>query len=100
VIPDDGAGTAALAEFIGNGIVPVLFADTRGGTELDVRLDPCETTLAQADFARATGTARLVGRLVLDDVPVQAVVDIAVATLSGTCRLRPLGAATEPDTPS
>lgn len=86
-IPVGPGGLAALVEFIDDGLVPVLFPDTRGGTELDVPLDRLETRLEHANFERGLGTVRLSGQLVLDDVPVRVIADIELATLTGTGQL-------------
>ena len=41
-----------LKERIDRGYVLVRFTDTRGGTELGIRLDPSRCDLADADFVR------------------------------------------------
>jgi hypothetical protein len=72
------------------GYVHVLFTETRGGTELGVRVDPAHLDLASVDWERRTGTARLAGELVLDYVRVRCHAAIDLATLAGTGRLEPL----------
>jgi hypothetical protein len=76
---------------IDRGYVHVLFTETRGGTELGVRIDPARLDLSSADWERRTGTARLAGELVLDYVRVRCHAAIDLATLAGTGRLEPLG---------
>jgi hypothetical protein len=76
---------------IDRGYVHVLFTETRGGTELGVRIDPAHLDLASADWERRTGTAKLAGELVLDYVRVRCHAAIDLATLAGTGRLEPLG---------
>jgi uncharacterized protein YbdZ (MbtH family) len=80
----------ALKECIDLGYVHIKFVNTRGGTELGVRLDPHTTDLEQADFARPSGTVHLVGGLTLNYVQVRCVADIDLATLSGQGHLEPV----------
>jgi hypothetical protein len=76
---------------VDRGYVHVLFTETRGGTELGVRIDPAWSDLSQADFEHGTGTAKVGGELVLDYVRVRCHAAIDLATLRGTGRLEPLG---------
>ena len=76
---------------IDRGYVHAKFTETRGGTELGIRLEP-ESDLSGADFASGTGRVTIVGRLVLDYVPVRFHGTIDLATLAGTGRLEPLEA--------
>ena len=82
----------ALKEVIDRGYVHIKFTETRGGTELGVRLDQGATDLSQADFDNASGIAHLVGNLTLNYVKVQCVADIDLQTLSGKGHLEPVGA--------
>lgn len=76
-------------EALERGYVHVLFPNTRGGTELGVRLDREASDLSGADYAAAAGRVRLVGDLTLDDVPVRFHGTIDLDTLKGTGRLAP-----------
>jgi hypothetical protein len=79
---------AELRERVGDmGYVLVKFTETRGGTELGVRLDRDATDLGAADFDKGTGTAHVEGFLILNDDPVRCIADIDLATLKGTGRL-------------
>ncbi|GLW90343.1 hypothetical protein [Actinokineospora globicatena] len=71
------------------GHVAVRFTATAGGTTLGVSVDPVATDLTGADFAAGTGWVHLEGTLVLDYTPVRCVVDIDLATRTGTGRLVP-----------
>ncbi|RMF28684.1 MAG: MbtH domain protein [Chloroflexi bacterium] len=82
----------ALKERIDRGYVFVKFTDTKGGTELGVRLDPEATDLSKADFDNGTGTVHLVGNLTLDYVKVRCIADINLETLSGKGHLEPVEA--------
>ena len=82
----------ALTERIDRGYVFVKFTDTKGGTELGVRLDPEATDLSKADFDKGTGTVHLVGNLTLDYVKVRCIADINLETLSGQGHLEPVEA--------
>jgi hypothetical protein len=72
-----------LKQSIDRGYVLVTFTDTRGGTELGVRLDDALTDLGKADFEQGTGTVHLAGNLTLNYVKVRCVVDVDLATLEG-----------------
>jgi len=78
---------AAFRACLERGYVLVKFTDTRGGTELGVRLDPELTELSTASFSMGHGTVRLVGVLTLDYVPVRCVAEINVEALAGTGHL-------------
>lgn len=80
----------ALQERIDMGYVFVKFTDTRGGTELGVRLDLDATDLSNADFDGQKGTVHLVGGLTLDYVKVRCIADIDLETLTGTGHLEPV----------
>jgi hypothetical protein len=69
------------------GYMLIKFTETRGGTELGVRLDRDATDLSAADFDKGTGTAHVEGTLVLNYDPVRCIADIDLATLKGTGRL-------------
>jgi hypothetical protein len=72
-----------LKQSIDRGYVLVTFTDTRGGTELGIRLDDALTDLSGADFERGAGSVRLAGNLALNYVKVRCVADIDLATLQG-----------------
>lgn len=74
---------AALRDGINRGYVHIRFPETRGGTELGVRLDRDACDLSHADFANGTGTARLAGTLTLDFVKVRCVAEVDLPTLAG-----------------
>lgn len=80
----------AFKECLDRGYVLVKFTETRGGTELGVRLDPAVTDLASADFSAGRGLVRLAGDLTLDYVRVRCSAEIDLATLAGSGRLQPL----------
>jgi uncharacterized protein YbdZ (MbtH family) len=73
----------ALKEAIDRGYVHVRFTETKGGTELGVRLDTAACDFSHADFERQTGTVHLEGGLTLDYVKVRCIADIDLATLAG-----------------
>jgi hypothetical protein len=86
-----GGPQPSLAEFRRRvhelGYVFVKFTGTDGGTDLGVRLDLDASDMGSADFEQGTGTARVVGKLVLNDVPVRCVADIDLASLNGSGHL-------------
>lgn len=77
----------ALKERLDMGYVHLKFTETRGGTELGVRLDSQASDWGAANFAEGTGTVRIVGDLTLDYVKVRCVASLIVATLAGSGHL-------------
>jgi len=75
-------------EAIDLGYVHIKFTDTKGGTELGIRLDRDACDLSHANFENGTGALRVVGGLTLDYVKVQCIADIDLATLAGTGHLQ------------
>jgi uncharacterized protein YbdZ (MbtH family) len=73
----------ALKDRIDLGYVHIKFTETRGGTELGIRLDRDATDLSQADFESQTGTVHLEGDLTLDFIRVRCIADIDLQTFSG-----------------
>jgi hypothetical protein len=82
----------ALKEAIDRGYVHIKFTNTKGGTELGVRLDQGATDLSRADFDSQTGNVRLVGGLTLNYVKVRCIADIGLDTLEGKGHLEPVEA--------
>jgi hypothetical protein len=80
----------AFKECIDRGYVHIKFTETKGGTELGVRLDPQASDFTSGDFEQSVGNVRIVGGLTLDYVKVRCVADIALGTLSGTGHLEPV----------
>ena len=76
----------AFKSCIDRGYVHVKFTETKGGTELGVRLDKDASKL-NADFEKGVGKITLVGGLTLDYVKVQCVAEIDLSSLSGKGRL-------------
>ena len=89
----------ALEDFLEDRIVPVLFTDTIGGSELDILIDPAGTQIEEADGGRGAGVLRLVGDLILDDAPVRARIEVALDTMTGWGRLVAAQDAAPPDCP-
>jgi hypothetical protein len=79
-----------LGESIDRGVVLVRFTQTRGGTELGVRLNKEQTQTAQADFTQGMGTVRLVGELSLNYEKVRCIADIDLQSLTGEGHLEVL----------
>ncbi|HJT55670.1 MAG TPA: hypothetical protein VJ761_04180 [Ktedonobacteraceae bacterium] len=69
------------------GYVFIKFTDTRGGTDLGVRVDKTAVDTSRANFDRGTGTAHVEGTLTLNYVKVRCVADIDLAQLAGTGHL-------------
>jgi hypothetical protein len=86
-----GGPNPSLAEFQQRveemGYVFIKFTDTRGGTDLGVRVDKSATDLSRASFDQHTGIAHIEGTLTLNYVKVRCLADIDLATLTGTARL-------------
>jgi uncharacterized protein YbdZ (MbtH family) len=75
---------------IDRGYVHVKFTDTKGGTELGVRLTPDMSDLTAANFDHGTGKAKIVGDLMLDYVKVRCIANINLDTFAGDGHLEPL----------
>jgi uncharacterized protein YbdZ (MbtH family) len=82
----------AFKDCLDRGFVLVKFLDTRGGTELGMRLDRAACEIAGADFDAGTGNVHLEADLTLDYVRVRCIADIEIAGLSGQGHLRTLEA--------
>lgn len=67
--------------------VHVKFTETRGGTELGVRLDEEASDVTSADWEAGKGEVAIVGVLILDYVRVRLHATIHLETLEGTGRL-------------
>lgn len=80
-------------EAINRGFVLIKFTETRGGTELGVRLDRERNAV---DLTNPSGMVQLVGTLELDYHRVECVVEIDVDTRKGVGSLRHVGNVTEP----
>lgn len=72
-----------LKKSIDRGYVHIKFTDTRGGTELGVKVDKASTDLNGADFSQSKGIVHLVGNLTLNYVQTCCVADIDLETLQG-----------------
>ena len=81
---------AALKECIDRGYVYIKFTNTKGGTQLGVRLERGASNLSQAGFERQTGKVHLVGDLTLNYMKVRWIADINLETLEATGYLEPL----------
>jgi uncharacterized protein YbdZ (MbtH family) len=74
-------------EAIDRNYVHIKFTDTRGGTELGIRVDHEACDFKKADFENCAGTAHIEGALILDYVKIRCVADIDLDTLEGKGRL-------------
>jgi uncharacterized protein YbdZ (MbtH family) len=77
----------ALKDRIDMGYVHIKFTETKGGTELGVRLDRDTLDLSRADFENQAGAVHLEGELTLDYVKVRCIADLDLKTLAGKGRL-------------
>jgi len=73
----------AFKDCIDHGYVHIKFTNTRGGTELRVRLDRDALNLSEADFDHKTGTLHLEGGVTLNYRKVKCIADIDLKTLVG-----------------
>jgi hypothetical protein len=80
----------AFKESIDRGYVHIKFTETKGGTELTVKLDREASNLKEADFDRASGKVHLVGDLTLNYVRVRCIANINLDTLEGKGYLEPV----------
>ena len=73
----------AFKDRIDMGYVHIKFTETKGGTELGIRLDRNTLDLSQADFENQEGSAHLEGELTLDYVKVRCIANLDLQTLNG-----------------
>ncbi|HKR12264.1 MAG TPA: MbtH family NRPS accessory protein [Pyrinomonadaceae bacterium] len=83
----------AFKEALDTGYVRIKFAETKGGTELGVRVNKDLSDFQSANFDQATGRAKVVGDLTLDYTKVRCVADIDLQTLAGQGHLEKIAAA-------
>ncbi|OGR09579.1 MAG: MbtH domain protein [Deltaproteobacteria bacterium RIFOXYB12_FULL_58_9] len=67
--------------------VHIRFTQTKGGTELGVRMDTSACDLTAGDFDKGTGKVKIVGGLILNYVRVRCHAEIDLKTLKGRGRL-------------
>ena len=72
-----------LKQCIDRGYVHIKFTETRGGTELGVRLEKERSDIEHADFVAGSGQIKLCGTLKLNYVPVRCVAQIDLTTFVG-----------------
>lgn len=77
----------AFKDCVEHGFVLIRFTDTRGGTEVGVKLDHDSCNYTGADYNAHRGSVRLTGRLTLNFTPIRCIADIDIATLTGHGRL-------------
>ena len=74
----------ALRSACDNGFVLVKFTDTKGGTELGIRIDRERSDLAAAYADAGSGRIRLDGTTNLDDCDIRCIAEIDLPELRGT----------------
>ena len=72
---------------VDRGYVHIKFTKTKGGTELGVRMDAAKCDLSKVDWEKGTGTAKIVGGLILNYVRVKCHATVDVAKFAGTAHL-------------
>ena len=82
VSPGNKADWRGIKERIDIGVVWVRFVETH--TELGFRLELDRCDLSKADIEAGTGSLRLVGTLILNDVPVRGFAEVTLPDLKGT----------------
>jgi uncharacterized protein YbdZ (MbtH family) len=84
-----------LKEAIDRDYVHIKFTETKGGTELGVRLDRDACDFSNADFENGTGRIHLEGGLTLDYVKVKCIADLDLKSLEGRGHLVKVAASPE-----
>jgi hypothetical protein len=69
------------------GYVFIKFTDTRGETDLGVRVDQRATQMNRSQFEQRKGVVHIEGTLTLNYVKVRCIADIELATLAGNGHL-------------
>jgi uncharacterized protein YbdZ (MbtH family) len=75
-------------EALDRNYVHVKFTNTKGGTELGIKLDRDACDFSKADFDGSHGTVHVEGELTLDYVKVKCIADIDLRTLEGEGHLQ------------
>lgn len=70
-------------ETIDRDYVHIKFTETKGGTELGIRLDRNISDFSAADFENGKGIVHIEGNLTVDYVKVKCVADVDLSTLRG-----------------
>lgn len=83
----------ALKDALDSGYLRIKFTDTKGGTELGIKVDKEASDLTEANFEEGTGQVRVVGGLTLDYTKVRCTAKIELKTLAGTGYLKKAEAA-------
>lgn len=83
---------AFFKEAVDRDYVHIKFTDTRGGTELGVRLDREACDLGDGNFDNGMKTVHLEGGLTLDYVKVKCIADVDLQTFDGTGHLTKVAA--------
>ncbi|MEJ2443302.1 MAG: hypothetical protein P8Y42_07545 [Exilibacterium sp.] len=89
----NGSNSKGVQDFkdqIDRGYVFVKFTETKGGTDLGVRMDPERSDITNADFEAATGSVHIEGELTLNYEKVRCIADINLENLEGEGYLQPL----------
>jgi len=73
------------------GFVPVRFPNTRGGTELGIKLDR-DSVWSSEELSKGAGQVQIAGELSLDYTRVRFQGTIDIATMKGSGRLEPIEA--------
>jgi hypothetical protein len=71
-------------EAVDRGNVFIKFTETKGGTELNVRLDKQHSDFSAADYAGKAGVVKVGGELTLNYEKVRLHAEVDLATLTGT----------------
>lgn len=82
----NGGNSKGVEDFkaqIDRGYVFVKFTETKGGTDLGVRMDEARSDTSKADFDSVTGSVHIEGELTLNYVKVRCVADINLENLEG-----------------
>jgi uncharacterized protein YbdZ (MbtH family) len=82
------ATVSALKDCLNRNYVHIKFTNTRGGTELGVRLDKQASVIPENALDAAAGIIHLEGTLTLDYVPVRCIADVDLTTFKGEGQLR------------
>lgn len=69
------------------GYVFIKFTETKGGTDLGVRVDKTAIDTSKANFEQGVGTVHVEGTLTLNYMKVRCIADIDLAELKGTGHL-------------
>jgi hypothetical protein len=78
-----GINVESFQNCLKRGYIHIRFIDTRGSTELGMKIDTARTNLTEADLTQQKGKVQMAGTLQLDFINVRCIAEIDISTFQG-----------------